>query len=129
MQILHTMLRVADLEKSLEFYTHFMGMNLLKHKEYPSGRFTLAFVGYQSEYKDGDRSTIELTYNWDTNSYDHGDAFGHIAIAVDDVSVFVKKCHESGVEVTTEPKSLVEGATIFAFIKDPDGYKIELIQR
>ncbi len=124
MRILHTMLRVTDLEKSLDFYTRVLGMRLLRKKDFPEGKFTLAFVGYGEE---SDSTVIELTYNWDTHHYDLGDAYGHIAIAVDDVYHMCEKVREKGGKVTREPGPMKHGTTVLAFVEDPDGYKIELL--
>lgn len=124
MRILHTMLRVGDLQKSIDFYTDILGMNLLRKKDYPAGRFTLAFVGYQSE---AEQSVIELTHNWDTNSYDLGEGYGHIALEVDDVYKTCDEIRNKGVEITREPGPMKAGGRIIAFIKDPDGYSIEFL--
>ncbi len=124
MRILHTMLRVGDLEKSLHFYTDVLGMKLLRRRDYPEGRFTLAFVGYGDEAHD---TVLELTYNWDTHHYDLGDGFGHIAIEVDDVYQAVERIRAKGGKVVREPGPMKHGSTILAFVEDPDGYKIELL--
>ena len=124
MRILHTMLRVVDLKKSIQFYTSVLGMKLLRQKDYPEGKFTLAFVGYGSE---ADQTVIELTYNWETNDYEPGNAFGHIAIEVDDVYKSCKDMKKNGGEIIREAGPMNAGNTIIAFIKDPDGYEIELI--
>ncbi len=124
MRILHTMLRVGDLEKSLHFYTDVLGMKLLRRRDYPEGRFTLAFVGYGDEARD---TVLELTYNWDTHHYDLGDGFGHIAIEVDDVYEAVERIRAKGGKVVREPGPMKHGSTILAFVEDPDGYKIELL--
>ncbi len=124
MRILHTMLRVGDLEKSLHFYTEVLGMKLLRRRDYPEGRFTLAFVGYGDEAHD---TVLELTYNWDTHRYDLGDGFGHIAIEVDDVYEAVERIRAKGGKVVREPGPMKHGNTILAFVEDPDGYKIELL--
>ncbi|NOR72681.1 MAG: lactoylglutathione lyase [Mariprofundaceae bacterium] len=125
MRLLHTMIRVGDLEKSITFYTQLLGMKLLRRKDYPGGRFTLAFVGYGDE---ADTAVIELTHNWDTDSYDIGDGFGHVAIGVEDI---YKTCDaikaQSGI-ITREPGPMQHGTTVIAFVKDPDGYAIELIE-
>jgi len=126
MRILHTMLRVGNLEKSLAFYTQVLGMRLLRQKEYPDGKFTLAFVGYQDE-KDG--AALELTYNWNTSSYDLGNAFGHIAVEVDDAYQACENVKKLGGMVTREAGPMKHGATVIAFVEDPDGYKIEFIQK
>lgn len=124
MRILHTMLRVTDLERSINFYTTILGMRLLRQKEYPDGKFTLAFVGYQEE---SEGSVIELTYNWDVDHYEHGNAFGHIAIEVDDVYQACDKITAAGGTVTRPAGPMKHGTTILAFVKDPDGYAIELL--
>lgn len=126
MRILHTMIRVTDLEKSLHFYTEVLGMKLLRRKDYPEGKFTLAFVGFQEE---SEGAVIELTYNWDTHAYDMGNAFGHIAIAVDDVYQACEKIRAAGGTISREPGPMKHGTIILAFVKDPDGYAIELLQR
>ena len=124
MRLLHTMLRVGDLEASLKFYTDVLGMRLLRKKDYPEGKFTLAFVGYGDEK---DSTVLELTHNWDTDSYDLGDAYGHIAIAVDDVYEACDKIKAAGGNVVREAGPMKAGSTIIAFVEDPDGYKIELL--
>lgn len=126
-RMLHTMLRVFDLEKSLDFYTRLLGMQVLRRREVPEGRYTLAFVGYGSE----DNSTvIELTHNWDEKEpYVLGTAFGHLAIGVADVYATCAKLAAAGVKITRPPGPVKFGTTVIAFIEDPDGYKIELIQR
>ncbi len=126
MRILHTMLRVVDLEKSLVFYTEVMGMKLLRKNDYPDGRFTLAFVGYDDESKS---AVIELTHNWDTKSYTVGDGFGHIAIAVDDATAACERVTRLGGKVTRPAGPMKHGTTVIAFVQDPDGYKIELIEK
>lgn len=126
MRILHTMLRVGDLEKSLEFYTQVLGMRLLRRKDYPDGKFTLAFVGYQEE---SEGAVIELTHNWDTSSYDLGDGYGHIALEVEDAYKACEDIKARGGKVTREAGPMKHGQTVIAFVEDPDGYKIELIQR
>jgi lactoylglutathione lyase len=118
------MLRVGDLERSIEFYTHVLGMQLLRKKDYPDGRFTLAFVGYGDEK---DNTVIELTHNWDTDSYDLGEGYGHIAIEVDDVYQAVDTLRERGGKVIREAGPMNAGTTIIAFVEDPDGYAIELL--
>ena len=125
MRLLHTMLRVGDLERSLAFYTQLMGMTLLRRKDYPVGRFTLAFVGYGSEQ---DHSVLELTHNWDTSSYEIGDAYGHIALGVDDIYATCERINGQGGKVVREPGPMKHGSTVIAFVQDPDGYKVELIQ-
>ncbi|WP_297921815.1 lactoylglutathione lyase [uncultured Agitococcus sp.] len=124
MRLLHTMLRVVDLEKSLAFYTQVLGMQLLRRKDYPEGRFTLAFVGYGAEHEG---AVIELTHNWDTSSYELGNAYGHIALEVDDVYQACERIKAAGGKVTREAGPMKHGTTILAFVEDPDGYKIELL--
>lgn len=124
MRILHTMLRVGDLEKSLHFYTDVLGMKLLRRRDYPEGKFTLAFVGYGDEEKN---TVLELTHNWGTDHYDLGNGFGHIAIEVDDVYAAVETIRSKGGKVIREPGPMMHGNTVLAFIEDPDGYKIELL--
>jgi lactoylglutathione lyase len=124
MRILHTMLRVGDLQRSIDFYTGVLGMRLLRQKEYPDGKFTLAFVGYGDE---SDHTVIELTYNWGVDSYDLGNAFGHIAIEVDDVYEATAELKRRGGKVIREAGPMNAGTTIISFIEDPDGYQIELI--
>jgi lactoylglutathione lyase len=126
MRLLHTMLRVGDLQRSIDFYTYVLGMKLLRRKDYPDGRFTLAFVGYGDE---SGNTVIELTYNWDTDHYDPGSGFGHIAIEVDDVYEAVKELRNRGGKVIRDAGPMNAGTTIIAFIEDPDGYPIELIGR
>lgn len=126
MRILHTMLRVVDLDRSLAFYTEVLGMRLLRRNDYPEGRFTLAFVGYGSE---ADSAVIELTHNWDTKSYEQGNAFGHVALEVDDAYAACAAIRERGGKVVREAGPMKHGSTVIAFVEDPDGYKIELIQR
>ncbi len=124
MRLLHTMLRVGNLDRSIDFYTGVLGMKLLRQKDYPDGKFTLAFVGYGDETGN---TVIELTYNWDTDSYDTGDGFGHIAIEVDDVYTAVDELRSRGGKVIREAGPMNAGTTILAFIEDPDGYQIELL--
>ncbi len=126
MRILHTMLRVGDLDKSLHFYIEVLGMKLLRKKDYPEGKFTLAFVGYGEE---SETAVIELTHNWDTDSYDIGNGYGHIAINVDDVYAACDKIKAAGGKVTREAGPMKHGSTILAFVEDPDGYKIELLSK
>jgi lactoylglutathione lyase len=126
MRLLHTMLRVGDLQRSIDFYTHVLGMKLLRRKDYPDGRFTLAFVGYGEE---SGNTVIELTYNWDTDRYDLGSGFGHIAIEVDDVYQAVDELRGRGGKVIRDAGPMNAGSTIIAFIEDPDGYPVELIGR
>lgn len=126
MRLLHTMLRVGDLDRSLAFYTDVMGMRLLRRTDYPDGKFTLAFVGYQDESQG---AVIELTHNWDTDSYDLGDGYGHIALEVEDAYASCDRIREKGGKVVREAGPMKHGTTVIAFVEDPDGYKIELIQR
>lgn len=126
MRILHTMLRVGHLDRSIEFYTSVLGMRLLRRKDYPDGKFTLAFLGYQEE---ADGAVIELTHNWDTESYDLGGGFGHIAVEVDDAYAACAAIKAKGGKVTREAGPMKHGTTVIAFVQDPDGYKIELIQK
>ena len=125
MKILHTMLRVRDLDKSIVFYQDVMGMQILKKKEYPHGEFTLCFMGYQP-IEQG--PVIELTYNWDNRSYDVGTGYGHIAIGVKDIYSMCEEVKAKGGKVTREPGPMKNSTTVLAFVEDPDGYKIELIQ-
>jgi len=125
-RMLHTMVRVKDLDKSLDFYTRLLGMKLLRRKDFPGGKFTLAFVGYGEE---SDTAVIELTHNWDTSEYDPGNAFGHIAIAVPDIYGVCERIREQGGNIVREPGPMKHGNTVIAFIEDPDGYRIELIER
>jgi lactoylglutathione lyase len=126
MRLLHTMLRVGNLERSIEFYTHVLGMRLLRRKDYPDGKFTLAFVGYGDERE---HAVIELTHNWDTDHYELGQGFGHIAIEVDDVYAAVEQLRNRGGKVIREAGPMNAGTTIIAFVQDPDGYAIELLGR
>jgi lactoylglutathione lyase len=126
MRVLHTMIRVGNLERSIEFYTTVLGMKLLRRHEYPEGRFTLAFVGFAPE---SEQAALELTYNWDTASYDLGNGFGHVAIAVPDAYAACAEIKKRGGVVTREAGPMKHGTTVIAFAQDPDGYKIELIQR
>ena len=124
MRFLHTMIRVGDLEQSKLFYSEILGMRLLRQNDYPDGRFTLAFMGYGDEESN---SVIELTHNWDTESYDLGDGFGHIAIEVEDVYEAVDRIKKRGGKVIREAGPMMHGNSVLAFIEDPDGYKIELL--
>lgn len=124
MRLLHTMIRVGDLDRSIRFYTETLGMQLLRRKDYPEGRFTLAFVGYGDEK---DHTAIELTFNWDTDRYDIGSGFGHLAIEVDDVYAAAEKIRDRGGKIIREPGPMNAGTTIIAFVEDPDGYAIELL--
>lgn len=126
MRILHTMLRVGDLERSLRFYTGVLDMKVLRRKDYPEGRFTLAFVGYQDE---SEGAVLELTHNWDTTSYELGSAYGHIAIEVADAAAACARVAERGGKVTRPAGPMKHGTTVIAFVEDPDGYKIEFIQK
>lgn len=125
MRILHTMIRVNDLDESIRFYCDVLGMRLLRKKEYPTGRFTLAFVGYGGE---SDAAVVELTYNWDTRRYDLGSAFGHIAVGVEDLYKTCDAARAKGAKIAREPGPMKDGGSEIAFIEDPNGYKIELIQ-
>jgi lactoylglutathione lyase len=125
MRLLHTMLRVGNLERSIKFYTEVLGMELLRQKDYPEGKFTLAFLGYGDEKHN---TALELTYNWDTDSYDLGNGFGHLAIEVDDVYLAADKIRAQGGKIIREPGPMNAGTTLLAFVVDPDGYEIELLQ-
>ena len=126
-RLLHTMLRVFDLEKSIKFYTELLGMRLLRRTDYEGGRFTLAFVGYGEER---DTAVIELTHNWDqAEPYAIGSGFGHIAIGVPDAYAACEALRAAGAKITREPGPMKHGSTVIAFVEDPDGYKVELIQR
>ena len=124
MRILHTMLRVGDFDRSIDFYTHVLGMKLLRRKDYPEGKFTLAFIGYGNE---ADNSVIELTYNWGVDEYDVGSGYGHIAIEVDNVYKAADVIKARGGRILREPGPMNAGTTVIAFVEDPDGYPIELI--
>lgn len=126
MRILHTMIRVGDLDRSIGFYTEVLGMKLLRRKDYPEGKFTLAFVGYQDE---AEGAVLELTYNWGVDKYDLGTAFGHVAVEVDDAYKACESVKQRGGKVTREAGPMKHGATVIAFVEDPDGYKIEFIQK
>ncbi len=126
MRLLHTMIRVGNLDTSLVFYTEALGMELLRKKDYPGGRFTLAFVGYGDEES---TAVVELTHNWDTSSYDLGDGFGHLAIGVEDIAGACDRVRQFGGRVTREPGPMKHGTTVIAFVEDPDGYKIEFIEK
>ncbi len=126
-RLLHAMIRVRDLDQSLDFYTRHLGMEVLRKQDYPGGRFTLAFVGYGDE---SGNTVIELTHNWDQEvPYTLGDGFGHLAIAVPDIHGVCKEMESEGVNITRPPGPMKHGTTVIAFIEDPDGYKIELIER
>jgi len=124
MKFLHTMIRVNDLDESIQFYCDVLGMKLLRKKDYPSGGFTLAFVGYGNE---SENAVVELTYNWDTHRYDVGNGFGHLALGVDDIYRTCDELRTRGVKIVREPGPMKHGGTEIAFIEDPNGYKIELI--
>jgi lactoylglutathione lyase len=126
MRVLHTMIRVGDLDRSIKFYTDVLGMKLLRRKDYPDGKFTLAFVGYGPETE---HAVVELTYNWGTGKYDLGNGFGHIALEVEDVYAACAEIKKRGGKVTREAGPMKHGSTVIAFVEDPDGYKIELIQK
>lgn len=126
MKYLHTMIRVNDLDQSIRFYTELLGMNLVSKTDYPEGKFTLAFLSYRTTKDD---PCIELTYNYGKNSYNLGDAFGHIALATSDIYQTCDKLRAQGVKITREPGPMKHGTTVIAFIEDPNGYKIELIER
>ncbi len=126
MRLLHTMLRVGDLEASLKFYCEVLGMKLLRQKDYPGGKFTLAFVGYGEE---AEQTVLELTYNWGVDQYELGNAYGHIAIGVDDIYGTCAEIEARGGKVTRPPGPMQHGSTVIAFVEDPNGYKIELIQK
>ncbi len=126
MRILHTMLRVGDLDRSIAFYTEVLGMKLLRRHDYPEGKFTLAFVGYQDE-REG--AVLELTYNWGVDKYDLGSGYGHVAIEVDDAAKACELVRQKGGSVIREAGPMKHGTTVLAFVADPDGYKIEFIQK
>lgn len=126
MRLLHMMLRVGELERSIRFYTEVLGMNLLRRKDYPSGRFTLAFVGYGLESAE---TVLELTHNWDISSYEIGAGYGHIALGVENIAATCEMIRAQGGKVVREPGPMKHGTTVIAFVEDPDGYKIELIQQ
>ena len=124
---LHTMIRVMDLEKSVEFYTKFFNMKLIRKKDFPGGKFSLAFLGYGSEV---DNTVLELTYNWDQKEvYEHGNAWGHIALGVEDIYTLCDDLEKNGLQIIRKPGPMKHGTTLIAFIKDPDGYNIELIEK
>jgi lactoylglutathione lyase len=125
MRFLHTMLRVKDLDASLRFWTDHFGMKLLRRRDFPEGKFTLAFVGYGDE---SEHTVIELTHNWGKSDYQLGDQFGHVAIGVDDIYASCERLRSAGVTITREPGPMKHGSTVIAFVEDPNGYKVELIQ-
>ncbi|NKD44146.1 lactoylglutathione lyase [Haematospirillum jordaniae] len=126
-QFLHTMIRVLNLEASVDFYTRHLGMQMLRRRDYPEGRFTLVFVGYGEE---NDHTVLELTHNWDQAApYEIGTGFGHLALGVQDIYATCESLRAEGVRITREPGPMKHGKTLIAFIEDPDGYKIELIQK
>ena len=124
MRLLHTMLRVGNLSASITFYTEVMGMRLIRHHDYPDGKFTLAFLGYGDE---ASNTVLELTHNWDTDSYQLGNGFGHLAIEVPDVYAACERIRHAGGKIVREPGPMKHGSTILAFVEDPDGYKLELL--
>ncbi len=126
MRVLHTMIRVGDLEASKRFYCEALGMKLLREKEYPDGKFTLCFVGYGDE---SEEAVIELTHNWGVTSYELGNAYGHVALATDDIKGACDRVRGLGYKVTREPGPMKHGTTVIAFVEDPTGYKIELIEK
>ena len=125
MRIMHTMLRVGDMDRSIHFYTEVLGMKVLRKQEYPDNQFTLAFVGYGDE---ADHAVLELTYNWDQDHYEMGDAYGHIAIGVDDVYAACDAIRERGGKIVRDAGPMKGGSTVIAFVEDPDGYKIEFLE-
>ena len=125
-RLLHTMIRVGDLDRSIDFYTNVLGMKVLRRKDYPDGKFTLAFVGYGDE---SEQAVIELTHNWETKKYDLGNGFGHIALSFRDVYKACEAVKAKGGKVTREPGPMKFGGSVIAFVEDPDGYKIEFIQK
>lgn len=125
MRMLHTMLRVGNLEKSIAFYCDVLGMKVLRQKDYPGGKFTNTFVGYGDE---SENTVLELTHNWETDSYDLGNGYGHVALGVDDIYATCEAIKQQGGNVTREPGPMKHGTTVIAFVTDPDGYKIELIE-
>ena len=125
MRLLHTMLRVGNLQRSITFYSEILGMTLLRQKDYPDGKFSLAFLGYGDEKK---HTALELTYNWETEHYNLGDGFGHLAIEVDDVYLATEKIRAQGGKIIREPGPMNAGTTLLAFVTDPDGYEIELLE-
>lgn len=126
MRLLHTMIRVGNLERSIAFYTQILGMRLLRRQDYPDGRFTLAYLGYCDE---SEGAVLELTHNWDTAAYELGNGYGHIALEVDDAYATCDQIKAASGKVTREAGPMKHGTTVIAFVEDPDGYKIELIQK
>ena len=126
MRILHTMIRVGDLDRSIDFYTRVLGMKLLRRHDYPDGKFTLAFVGYGPE---SEAAVLELTYNWGVEKYELGNAFGHLAVEVDDAAAACARVKELGGRVVREAGPMKHGTTVIAFVEDPDGFRIEFIQK
>ena len=126
MRILHTMIRVNNLDESIMFYQNFFGMKVIRKQDYPKGKFSLAFIGYGEEESS---TVLELTYNWDTNKYIHGNAFGHIALEVDDAYKTCAEIKKKRGKILRDPGPMMHGTTVIAFIEDPNGYKIELIQK
>lgn len=126
MRMLHTMLRVGELERSIKFYTEILGMQLLRRQDYPDGEFTLAFLGYGPEET---HTVLELTHNWGKTEYELGTAYGHIALGVEDIYATCDALKAAGAKVVREPGPMKHGTTVIAFIEDPDGYKVELIER
>lgn len=126
MRLLHVMLRVSNLKHSIEFYTKILGMKVLRQKDYPSGKFTLCFLGYEDESKE---TALELTYNWGKEGYEKGEGFGHLAIGVKDIYSTCDRIRRLGGEISREPGPMKHSTTLLAFIKDPDGYSIELLER
>ena len=126
MRILHTMIRVNNLDESIMFYQNFFGMKVIRKQDYPKGKFSLAFIGYGEEESS---TVLELTFNWDTNKYIHGNAFGHIALEVDDAYKTCAEIKKKGGKILRDPGPMMHGTTVIAFIEDPNGYKIELIQK
>ena len=125
MRFLHTMLRVGNLDRSVAFYRDVMGMELFSRRDFPEGKFTLAFLGYA---RNPEQAEIELTFNWDTDSYEIGTAYGHVALGVDDIHAVCERIRAAGGKITREPGPMKHGTTVIAFVQDPDGYKIELIE-
>ncbi len=125
MRFLHTMLRVGNLDRSIAFYRDVMGMELFSRRDYPDGKFTLAFLGYA---RNPEQAEIELTFNWDTASYELGTAYGHVAFGVDDIHAVCDRIRAAGGKISREPGPMKHGTTVIAFVQDPDGYKIELIE-